>query len=73
MHLAALPPGLPQDNELQVCNSTRGSCYKFIPGIASFTTQNTACSGLGGYLVAWNSYEEQLEVENYFTGKSSSI
>jgi hypothetical protein len=25
---------------------------------------------MGGYLVAWNSYEEQVEVESYFTGAS---
>ena len=59
---------LPQDNELQMCNVTRGSCYRYKTGGAAITTHRTACTGWGGYLVAWNSYEEQLEVENYFTG-----
>ena len=38
----------------------------------TFSKQETACSGLNGHLVAWNSYEEQLEVESYFSGRGAS-
>jgi hypothetical protein len=62
---------LPQDTEFQVCNVTRGSCYRYQTGGAAITTHRTTCSNSGGYLVAWNSYEEQREVENYFTGGSA--
>jgi hypothetical protein len=66
------PPGLPQDTEILHCNASRGSCYRYITSSETFSKQKTACSGLNGYVVAWNSYEEQLEVESYFSGRGAS-
>jgi hypothetical protein len=69
---AILAAGLPQDTEWQFCNATRGSCYIWRTGSA-VSAATTTCAGLGGYMVALNSYEEQLNVETYFTGECAKL
>jgi hypothetical protein len=42
------------------------SCYFLNTVTGSYTTQKTACASMGGYLAAFNSAFEQLDVEVRF-------
>ena len=63
---AAITAGLPPNNNTLLCSNTTGSCYGYYSSPTAFTSQRLACQGRGGYLVAYNSPAEQLEVELYF-------
>jgi hypothetical protein len=59
----------------------RATIYTYMTvGSLNYTQASAACRALSfpgftgkGYLVSWNSYSEQLEVEQYFRGQFGSI
>ena len=57
LHPAAT--GLPLVDESTFCNATRGSCYKWGAGLTKPDATNW-CAARGGYIVALNTYEEQV-------------
>jgi hypothetical protein len=42
------------------------SCYYFNTSLDSYANHKSNCARMGGYLVAYNTADEQLEVENAF-------
>jgi hypothetical protein len=57
---------MPTDNDTIFCPETVDSCY-FLSASATYSNALTRCSALGGAPVQWNSANEQLIVEKYFT------
>jgi hypothetical protein len=57
---------MPTDNDTVFCPATVDSCY-FLSASTNYNNAITRCSALGGAPVQWNSAQEQLVVENYFT------
>ena len=64
-----LPPSdcQPTDNDTIACPDTLDSCYFWTGAYGNNATAHSRCAALGGYPVAWNSAQEQLTVETYFT------
>ncbi len=62
--------GIPTDNDRTFCASgaVNETCYFYNPTWLDRDKAQQACQARGGWLVAYNSGEEQLEVEKYFTG-----
>ena len=66
-------PGLPTDNDFIYCKHTLGqACYFYRTQAATHSSAKSSCQAMGGNLVAWNSDEEQLEVERYFASGSGT-
>jgi hypothetical protein len=67
MQLAFTTAGLPANSDRIYCTSNvSASCYFYDPYYKNYTTARTKCSsGLPwhGWLVSYNSSEEQLDVE----------
>ena len=58
--------GVPQNNDNTYCPANGTSCYFFKSAASSYANAVGYCQDLGGYVVAWNSEPEQLDVERYF-------
>lgn len=67
-HAVSPAAGVPANTAQLYCPSHANatSCYYFNTASGSFATQKTSCAALGGYLVAYNSAFEELDVETYF-------
>ncbi len=55
---------MPASNATHFCSSSSDSCYLLISTSATYTTQKAACQARGGWLVAYNTGAEQVEVES---------
>ena len=62
---------MPQNNDYTYCPANSTSCYLYKSSGGSYASAVGYCQGLGGYVVAWNSDAEQLDVERYFIGTAS--
>jgi hypothetical protein len=51
-------------------NST--SCYFYNSTLDGYTSHKASCARMGGYLVAYNNADEQLDVESVFTAMANS-
>jgi hypothetical protein len=51
-------PGLPAENDTFYCYGT--SCYSYTSTAGTYTVASASCRQQGGYLAAWNSYQEQV-------------
>ncbi len=67
--------GLPANDKYTFCNTTLGSCYFYNDTTANYTNHKANCQRMGGYLVSYNSGNEQRIVEaalapatNYYLG-----
>ena len=65
--------GVPVNTAKLYCPSHANatSCYYIITTVASFATHKANCTAMGGYLVAYNSAFEQLDVETYFMAQGT--
>jgi hypothetical protein len=63
--------GIPTDNDRVFCTSSavNETCYFYNNTFLGRDRAQQTCEGMGGWLVAYNTGDEQLQVENYFTGK----
>lgn len=57
--------GLPTPNDKTFCPINGTSCYFWHAG-AAWSTAQSSCIDRGGYLVSYQSFAEQLQVETYF-------
>ncbi len=61
--MSPVPPGVPTDSDRVFCTSNASaSCYFYDPWSKTYARAKAACAARGGYLVAYNSAEEQLQV-----------
>jgi hypothetical protein len=74
-HINSLTAGLPANDKFYFCNTTLGSCYFYNETTANYTNHKASCQAMGGYLVSYNSGNEQSMVEvalapanNYYLG-----
>jgi hypothetical protein len=67
--------GVPTDSDRVFCTSgaVNQTCYFYNHVWLSRDNAQRACEGRGGWLVAYNSAEEQLEVETYFSGGCAGV
>jgi hypothetical protein len=49
--------------------AVNNTCYFYNSTFLGRDRAQQTCEGMGGWLVAYNTGDEQLQVENYFTGK----
>ena len=60
--------GVPTDSDRVFCrNSMNNTCYFYNSIGATYANAKAACKAKGGNLVSYNSAEEQLAVERYFS------
>jgi hypothetical protein len=57
------PAGLPPNDPDFYCNTTRNACFSKGATTVIFPDARTACRTAGGDLVAYTSYEKQLEIQ----------
>lgn len=63
--------GVPQNNDYTYCPANGTSCYFYKSASHTYANAVGYCQNLGGYVVAWNSDPEQLDVERYFISTAS--
>jgi hypothetical protein len=63
--------GVPTDNDRVFCTSgsVNNTCYFYNASNVVRDVAKASCAARNGWLVAYNSAEEQLEVEKYFTSE----
>ena len=66
-------PCVPTDNDTIFCPDTLDSCYYWTGTTGDNATATAKCAAMSGYPVAWNSAQEQLLVENYFTVGAAGV
>jgi hypothetical protein len=61
---------LPAQDKYTFCpnNGANGTCYFWNATIAAYSTHKLACQNLGGYLVSFNTAEEQRLVQTQLSG-----
>lgn len=71
LNMAHFVAGVPTDNDRIFCTarSVNNTCYFYNSSNVVRSVAKASCDAMKGWLVAYNSAEEQLEVENYFTGE----
>jgi hypothetical protein len=57
---------VPQNNDFTYCPTNSSSCYLYKSTYGTYASTVGYCQAAGGYVVAWNSDPEQLDVERYF-------
>jgi hypothetical protein len=62
---------VPQNNDNTYCPANGTSCYFYRSTTSTYSSAGAFCQNLGGYVVAWNSDPEQLDVERYFISTAS--
>lgn len=65
--------GLPVNEYTTYCPANGASCYFYNRTSANYTTHRSSCQARGGYLVAFNSAEEQELVEAWFVTTTTAM
>jgi hypothetical protein len=71
VHAFGFAAGIPTDNDRVFCTSSavNETCYFYNNTFVGRDRAQQTCEGMGGWLVAHNTGDEQLQVENYFTSE----
>jgi hypothetical protein len=67
------PAGVPANSYSTFCPPNGASCYFYNRTTANYTVHKAACQARGGYLVAFNSAEEQEAVEAWFVTTTAAM
>jgi hypothetical protein len=65
--------GVPINDYTTFCPPNGASCYFYNRTTANYTVHKAACQARGGYLVAFNSAEEQEAVEAWFVTTTAAM